>query len=296
MFHLKNYCSSVLNFALFQGQTVSKPNSLVVSIESAFQAGMVYVMLSRVCCLEQLIILGKLNRDKIKACPKVISENKRMEEVSVNRNPTNWNNPSVQGVRVSSINARSLRKHMQDISKDPTLLRSDLICIQETWIEPEEEQNIYNLDGYTKYLNSQGRGKGLAIYIKKNNFKYVSDFKSPNMQISKVTSENIDVISVYRSQKEAFLSLKNEVQALLDPNKTTLIVGDSNFCYKISENEFSKFMKKYKFNQLVEAATHVEGGLLDHAYLKCVGNQREATVELCSNYYSDHDTVTVFIP
>ena len=214
----------------------------------------------------------------------------------MNRNPTTWNNPSVQGVRVSSINARSLRKHMQDISKDPTLLRSDLICIQETWIEPEEEQNIYNLDGYTKYLNSQGRGKGLAIYIKKNNFKYVSDFKSPNMQISKVTSENIDVISVYRSQKEAFLSLKNQVQALLDPNKTTLIVGDFNFCYKISENEFSKFMKKYKFNQLVEAATHVEGGLLDHAYLKCVGNQREATVELCSNYYSDHDTVTVFIP
>ena len=54
-------------------------------------------------------------------------------------------------------------------------------------------------------------------------------------------------------------------------------------------------MSKSKFNQLVEAATHIEGGLLDHAYLKCVGDQREATVELCSNYYSDHDTVTVFI-
>ena len=275
---------------------MSKPNSLVVSIESAFQAGMVYVMLSRVCCLQQLIILGKLNREKIKACPKVISENQRMEEVSVNRNPTKWNNPSIRGVRVSSINARSLRKHMEDISKDPTLLRSDLICIQETWIDTEEEQDIYNLDGYTKYLNNQGRGKGLATYIKKNKFKYVTDLKSPNMQISKVTSKNIDVISVYRSQKEAFLSLKNQVEALVDPNKTTLIVGDFNFCYKNSQNEFSKFMSKSKFNQLVEAATHIEGGLLDHAYFKCVGDEREATVELCSNYYSDHDTVTVFIP
>ena len=274
---------------------MSKPNSLVVSIESAFQAGMVYVMLSRVCCLEQLIILGKLNRDKIKACPKVISENKRMEEVSVNRNPTKWNNPSVQGVRVSSINARSLRKHMQDISKDPTLLRSDLICIQETWIDTEEEQEIYNLDGYTKYLNSQGRGKGLAIYIKKNKFKYVSDFKSPNMQISKVTSERMDVISVYRSQEEPLVSLTNQVEALLDPHKTTLVVGYFNFCYKNSQNEFSNFMSHSKFNQLVEAPTHVEGGLLDHAYFKFVGDERKATVELCSNYYSDHDTVTVFI-
>ena len=281
---------------MFQGQTVSKPNSLVVSIESAFQAGMVYVMLSRVCCLEQLIILGKLNRNKIKACPKVISENKRMEEVSVNRNPTKWNNPLVQGVRVSSINARSLKKHMEDISKDPTLLRSDLICIQETWIDTEEEQTVYNLDGYTKHLNSQGRGKGVAIYIKKNKFKYVSDFKSPNMQISKVTSDKVDVITVYRSQKEAFLSLKNQVEALVDPHKTTLIVGDFNFCYKESKNEFSNFMRKSEFNQLVEVSTHIEGSLLDHAYFKCVGDEREATVELCSNYYSDHDTVTVFIP
>ena len=253
-------------------------------------------MLSRVCSLQQLYILGKLNRDKIKSCPKVISENKRMEEVSVNKNPTTWNNPSLQGVRVSSINARSLRKHMEDISKDPSLLRSDLICIQETWIDTEEEQDIYNLDGYTKHLNSQGRGKGLAIYIKKNKFKYVTEFKSPYMQITKVTSEKMDVISVYRSQEEPFLSLNNQMEALIDPNKTTLVVGDFNFCYKTSQNEFSSFMSNYKFNQLVEEATHIEGGLLDHAYLKCVGDQRVATVELCSNYYSDHDTITVFIP
>jgi hypothetical protein len=279
-----------------QGQTVTRPNSLVVSIESAFQAGMVYVMLSRVCCLQQLIILGKLSKDKIKACPKVIAESKRMAEVSVNRNSTIWNNPCVQGIRVSSINTRSLRKHIEDIRKDFTLLRSDLICIEETWVDPEEEEYIYDIDGYTSHLNSQGRGKGLAIYTKKNQFKHIADFKSPNMQISKVTNEKMDVIVVYRSQEEPFLSLQNQVEALVDPEKTTLVVGDFNFCYKNSQNKFSNFMSHSKFNQLVEAPTHVEGGLLDHAYFKCVGEKREATVELCSNYYSDHDMVTVFIP
>ena len=285
-----------LNKYSFQGQTVAKPNNLFISTDGWIKAGMVYVMLSRVCCLLQLVILGKLNPDKIKADPKVITEARRMEEVSVNKNPTRWNSNSVKGVRISSTNVRSLRKHIEDVRKDPVLLRSDVICIEETWLEPKEDENVYEIEGYTTHLNSQGRGKGIAIYMKKNKFRHVMDFRSPYMQITKVTSERIDVISVYRSQEEPFLSLKNQVESLIDPNKTTLVVGDFNFCYKTSQNEYSSFMSKSKFNQLVEAATHIEGGLLDHAYFKCVGDEREATLELCSNYYSDHDTVTVFIP
>ena len=48
-----------------QGQTVAKPNSLVVDLVSAHQAGMVYVMLSRCCSLEQLNILDKMDPNKI---------------------------------------------------------------------------------------------------------------------------------------------------------------------------------------------------------------------------------------
>ena len=275
---------------------MAKPNSLFISTEGWIKAGMVYVMLSRVCCLLQLIILGKLSPDKIKADPKVISEARRMEDVSVNKNPTRWNSNIERGSRISSLNVRSLRKHIEDVRKDPVILSSDVICIQETWLEPEEDENVYQIEGYTTHLNSQGRGKGIAIYIKKNKFRHVMDFQSPYMQISKVTSERMDIIAVYRSQEEPFWSLTNQVEALIDPSKTTLVVGDLNYCYKNSHNEFSKFMSESKFHQLVQAATHIEGGLLDHAYFKCVGDEREATVELFSNYYSDHDTVTLFIP
>ena len=48
-----------------QGQTVAKPNSLVVDIQTTFKPGMVYVMLSRVCSLLQLFILEKLQFCKI---------------------------------------------------------------------------------------------------------------------------------------------------------------------------------------------------------------------------------------
>ena len=51
-----------------QGQTICKPQKLVTDIQSAFIAGMVYVMLSRVCALTQLFIIfhKQLSRKKQK--------------------------------------------------------------------------------------------------------------------------------------------------------------------------------------------------------------------------------------
>ena len=55
-------------------------------------------------------------------------------------------------------------------------------------------------------------------------------------------------------------------------------------------------MSKSRVKQFVKAANHIEGSFLIHDYVKCVGDERKATVELCSNYFSDHDIGTVFIP
>merc|ERR1712110_1191720 len=76
-----------------QGQTVPEPNSLVVDVVSAHQPGMVYVMLSRVCSLQQLSILDKFDPEKISVNENVIAEAKRMSRVAINNNPCNWMNP-----------------------------------------------------------------------------------------------------------------------------------------------------------------------------------------------------------
>ena len=122
-------------------------------------------MLSRVCCLLHLIILGKLSPDKIKADPKVISAARRMEDVSVNKTPSRWNSNIERGSRISLLNVRPLKKDIEDVRKDPLILSSDVICVQETWLEPEEDENVYQIEGYTTQLNSHGRGKGVAIYM-----------------------------------------------------------------------------------------------------------------------------------
>ena len=88
---------------------MSKPNNLVVDVQSSHQPGMVYVMLSRVCSLMQLRILQEMDPEKIRVDEKVLNEAKRMSKVSLNCNPGSWASPKVEGLRVAYLNVSSLR-------------------------------------------------------------------------------------------------------------------------------------------------------------------------------------------
>ena len=217
-----------------------------------------------------------------------------MEEISVNMNPTSWNNTAVEGTRISSLNVRSLRMHIEDVRKDNTLLQSDVIALQETWLEENDHENQYQLKQYKLHCNSQGRGKGLAIYMKEN-FEHVQDIRTPTIQISKIASNKMDIIVVYRSQEEKFISMRRHIQSLVNLEKTTLIIGDFNYCSLNNKNEVSKFLEQSQFKQLVKTSTHIEGAHLDQAHLKMEETGRTVMVELFSTYYSDHDMVTVLI-
>ena len=278
-----------------QGQTITKPNCLVIDMRDTFEAGMVYVMLSRVCNLEQLFILGEVKPDKIKARQDVLIENVRLEKVSLNRNPTPWNNREIRGERVCSLNVRSLRKHMEDVRTDHFIITSDVICLQETWLEEEEtDQTRYQLDGYKSYFNCQGRGKGLVTFTRGDKWTLEADVKEPLLQITKLSGENMDVLNVYRSQGQPFQAAVHHLQALVNLEKTTLILGDLNFCFKENSNVLTEYLANQGFQQLVTTATHIEGRLLDQAHLR--GVEVEVEVETMAEYYSDHDLVTVLLP
>ena len=70
-------------------------------------------MLSRVCSIEQLHIVDKFDPGKIIVNEKVRDEVARMTAVSLNNNPCDWMDPSKIGLRVCSLNCRSLRKHIE---------------------------------------------------------------------------------------------------------------------------------------------------------------------------------------
>ena len=245
-----------------QGGTVSKPNNLVVDVQSSHQPGMVYVMLSRVCSLQQLHILEEMDPDKIRVDEKVMKEAKRMSTVSLNNNPGSWANPKVEGLRVASLNVSSLRKHVEDVKGDPVLMQSDVLFVQETWLEvSEEEEDRYQLEGYQAYFTSPGRGKGIATFVKEGvNILSISKFEAPNIQLAKVEMEKLDLVSIYRSRDEPLHQVTQLLQNFLHPKKDTLVVGDVNIC-ATRTNDLGKYLQQKGFRQLVTLPTHIRGGI-----------------------------------
>ena len=241
---------------------MGKPNSLVVDITSVHQPGMAYVMLSRVCSLEQLHIVDELDVEKITVNDKVRREAQRMQRISVNRNPCNWMNPETIGLKVCSFNTCSLRKHVDDITSDPVLMQSDVLFVQETWLEAsEEEEDRYQLEGYRAYFSSPGRGKGIATFVKEGvNILSISKYAKPNIQLTQVEMKKLDLVSIYRSRDEPLHEVTQLLQQILHPKKDTLVVGDVNIC-ATRTNDLGKYLQQKGFCQLVTMPTHIRGGI-----------------------------------
>ena len=223
---------------------MSKPNNLVVDVQSSHQPGMVYVMLSRVCSLLQLHILQEMDPDKIRVDEKVLAEANRMRKVSLNNNPGCWSNPKVKGLRVASLNVSSLRKHVEDVRTDPHLMHADILCVLETWLtEDEEEHERYQLEGYSSFFLSHGRGKGIAVYARRGlKIQDVRHHSSTHLQMLKICLNKVDIIPIYRSKEEPLHLVAHHLQNILSKTTTTLLIGDVNYCFRRDQNDLSRYL------------------------------------------------------
>ena len=156
---------------------------------------------------------------------KAMEELMRLEKLCLNNNPNDWEKEDYNALKIYSLNCRSLRKHHEDILSDATILKSDIICLQETWLESnnnENEQssnNRYQISPYTFHANSCGRGKGIAIYYDAKKFTHVVDIKMEFMQISKFCSPTIDVITLYKSQQGSIEMLNAQLRNIFTAGK-----------------------------------------------------------------------------
>ena len=109
-----------------QGSTIQKPRKVIINTDDTFAAAMIYVMLSRVCSLDQIFILNKFDRSKMYPSLQALEELKRLENISINRNPTEWEAASSKNIKISSLNCRSMKKHLADIKSDETYFKVTL--------------------------------------------------------------------------------------------------------------------------------------------------------------------------
>ena len=110
-----------------QGATIPKPQKVIINVMDTFAAAQVYVMLSRVCSLDQILILNEFEETKMYPDMRAVFELERLNKISMNQNPGKWEKDNKEVIKVSSVNCRSLIKHHKDISTDDILLKSDII-------------------------------------------------------------------------------------------------------------------------------------------------------------------------
>ena len=275
-----------------QGHTIKRPQCLVVDLATWLQPAMGYVMLSRIQTLSQLYIIGSIPQEKLRPWPSALEEMDRMNKIALNAE-------SVYDSRfkLSSLNTLSLRKHVNDVKGDYELLKSNVICIQETWLGSNEENScLYQLPNYKSHFVSQGRGKGIVTFYS-DNFVAVKAVNDPLFQMSKIVSPNLSIINVYRSEKAGKKFLE-ELRNLISFDRTLIICGDFNYCNKEQQNHpVNKLLKEMNFIQVVQDATHREGRMLDHVYLffKEPHNTNDFECKVTGCYYSDHDKVVTLI-
>ena len=142
-----------------------------------------------------------------------------------------WEKDRTGSMKIYSMNCRSLDKHFPDIKYDDILLKSDIICLQETWLKDDETREDLEIENYDLHLNSNGKGKGIAIYFKKDMLRHEVDIKQQQIQISKFTSSALDLIVIYRSQGGNFKQLTQYLDDMMNREKPLLIIGNFNFCF-----------------------------------------------------------------
>jgi len=107
----------------------------------------------------------------IKISPEALEETNKLSERTINNNPTDWQSDDSKFVRIAALNTRSLNKHFSDILCDFTLLKSDFLCLSETWIE--NHNDIKTLKDFPAILVDREEERVLQSTHAKNTTCYI---------------------------------------------------------------------------------------------------------------------------
>ena len=279
-----------------QGQTVYKPLTAAYDLLNIFEEAQGYVMLSRVEELLQAYIIDEFDPDKIYPSSKALKELERMNKVSLNQNPSPWNKTMENAIKILSMNCAGLKPHYDDLKNDSKIKRADMIILVETSLAKEEDLENFSLNEYTIDGIKVGSGKGIISYFNPKMFKPDNKRESSKYQVLKFCHDNVDVIGIYRSQLGNSVMLLQDLNGMINPEKTTLIVGDMNICYRENfQNRFIQGLIKLGFKQMIEEPTHIYGRIIDHVYILDPKGSTELIIERYSPYYSDHDGLCITI-
>ena len=267
---------------------------MYTDLNESFQAAMSYVILSRVTNIKQLY-LTEFDQKKIYCSSVAKKEAERLRARAINLKQTEWDNKFVEGgtIKISSLNARSLQKHCINLLKDNFIMKSDIIAIQETWLESDSEE--FNSEFHKYYVH--GRSKGIAIFTKMRPMT-VYKSQSSHCSIIKASFPQFDLFNLYRFSNDTNILLFTEdVLPLLDNSRTQVILGDMNInLLRNPQNHLTDNLAQRGFQQLVTRPTHDLGGLIDHVYFYSPQTDASCTLHKYHTvFWSDHTCQSIIL-
>ena len=185
--------------------------------------------------------------------------------------------------------------HKEDLKADQKLLKGTVLHLLETSLPRDFNTDEIQLKDFKSEHILIGRGKGISTFINTQKHYTSSFLEEDELQIHKISLTEIDSISIYRSSSKSLIQSSAAIAKMIDNSRPTLVTGDLNICLTNEpKNMITKILIKNGFSKLIDEATHILGGHIDHAYWKDpTGLIMRPKVETYSPYYSDHDAILI---
>ena len=231
--------------------------------------------------------------------------------------------------KVLSLNCQSLHAKSDQIKIYIDQLRKngcqfDILCLQETWINENNDINVFNIDGYefiSKSKTCSAHG-GLGIYLKSEyNYNLVQLPSCPDTYstwekqfieviINERTNTKIIIGNIYRLPRETtqeYELFMNEFTDVIDTfqNSRTdmIIMGDFNIdlLHIRDKQKVSDFFDLMVTNGLIPKITlptrfsHQSATLIDNIFCKMSHNLSNTSSYILMNNISDHQPCVVLL-
>ena len=280
-----------------QGQTIAQPAKVAINLKKLLKdpSALAYVGLSRAKELEQIHIVDSLKKESIRCSADALEELKRLEKTSMNSNPSPWWSHD-DSIKIATLNCRGLLAHINDINHDHFLKQATVINLLETSLDQGAQGPATMLTDFTSNFYSVGKGKGIASFVKASHNDITPSGESIRglCQIVKLSSSDLDIFAVYKSKTHSYAQMVWSMKDLMDPGKATYIAGDFNIDSS-RDKGLATELTAMGFRSVVNAATHVAGGHIDHGYFRDTEEVWQLTVERFSPYYTDHDLLAAVL-
>ena len=261
-----------------QGRTL-RNTDVVCHSHKHLPKGCAYVMLSRCTSIANVFLAEDFDLSKIKPDEESLLEAKKLAQkciaVKLKKEKFDIFYVNMQG-----------KSHFIDVIYDLYAQQSDVVCLVETWLQPNEQMEWPE----RKLIShaSFGHGKGVSTYTNDHQNKLMGNAINENFQIvQQLIMNTVQLFVIYISKGANMEDIAQCIQEMLDPDLDTMILGDFNFESK-KPNSLSIYLNnKLNLQQIITGPTFTHGpNTIDHLYV----SENLRNVELISRfpYYSSH--------